>query len=60
MIRKVDLDTSGIMPLRLNTQLTGWILKTKNPLIVNDLQTDPRFKGCCEELNSIKSVSMHG
>ena len=56
MIRKVDLDESGTLPLRLNTQLIGWILKTNKPLIVNDLQNDARFKGCCEELSSIRSL----
>ena len=56
MIRKVDLDISRILPLRLNTQLTGWILKTNNPLMVNNLQNDTRFKGCCEGLDSISSL----
>ncbi len=56
MIRKVDLDKSGTLPLRLNTQLIGWILKTNKPLIVNDLLNDARFKGCGEELSSIKSL----
>lgn len=56
MIRNVDLDVTGTLPLRLNTQLIGWILKTNKPLIVNDLQNDVRFKGCCEELSSIRSL----
>ena len=56
MIRKVDMDQSGTIPLRLNTQLIGWILKTNKPLIVNDLINDERFKGCCDELTSIKSL----
>ncbi len=56
MIRKIDMDISRIMPLRLNTQLVGWILKNNNPLIVNDLQNDERFKGCCEEISSIRSL----
>ena len=56
MIRKVDSGQRSSMPLRLDTQLTGWILKTNKPLIINDLQNDLRFKGCCEELQSIKSL----
>ena len=43
MIRRQDSVSNGI-PLRLNTQLTGWMLKNKTPLLINDLENDSRFK----------------
>jgi sigma-B regulation protein RsbU (phosphoserine phosphatase) len=43
MIRKQDSLTS-ILPFRMDAQLTGWMLKNRNPLIVNDIASDPRFK----------------
>jgi sigma-B regulation protein RsbU (phosphoserine phosphatase) len=43
MIRRQDSVSNG-MPYRLNTQLTGWMLKNKTPLLINDLESDQRFK----------------
>jgi sigma-B regulation protein RsbU (phosphoserine phosphatase) len=42
MVRKSD-SRSEVLPYRLNTQLTGWMLKNKTPLVVNDLMNDTRF-----------------
>lgn len=42
MIRKQD-SVTGILPYRLDTQLTGWMLKNKNPLMINDFEKDTRF-----------------
>ena len=55
MIRKQD-SLSNILPYRLDAQLTGWMLKNKNPLIVNDLSTDPRFKFMVDHEFPIKSL----
>ena len=43
MIRRQDSVSNGL-PFRLNTQLTGWMLKNRTPLLINDLENDPRFK----------------
>ena len=43
MIRKQD-SLSDFLPYRLDTQLTGWMLKNKTPLLINDFENDGRFK----------------
>ena len=43
MVRKVDKDTGGI-PMRLGDQITGWMLRHQKPLIVNDFDTETRFR----------------
>ena len=42
MIRKQD-STTNLLPFRLDTQLTGWMLMNKAPLLINDFQSDKRF-----------------
>ena len=42
MVRKKD-SVSEFLPLRLDAQITGWVLKNKSPLLVKDLKTDERF-----------------
>ncbi len=42
MIRKQDSSTD-FQPLRLDTQLTGWMLLNKAPLVINNFETDTRF-----------------
>ncbi len=42
MIRKQD-SVSNYLPYRLDAQLTGWMLKNKTPLLINDLKKDSRF-----------------
>jgi sigma-B regulation protein RsbU (phosphoserine phosphatase) len=45
----------------MDAQLTGWMLKNRNPLIVNDLTTDSRFKFMVDKnfpISSLLSVPM--
>lgn len=55
MIRKQDSSTE-ILPYRFDTQLAGWMLKNKAPLLVKDLKTDNRFKLSADEKVAIKSL----
>lgn len=55
MIRRLDSD-SNILPLRLNDQLTGWMLKNKSPLLINDLAGDTRFNLGLEAEFPVKSL----
>lgn len=60
MIRKQD-SISNILPFRLDAQLTGWMLKNKTPLLINDLKNDTRFKFVVENefpITSLLSVPM--
>ncbi|MCW8805419.1 MAG: GAF domain-containing protein, partial [Ignavibacteriaceae bacterium] len=43
MIRKQD-SSINILPYRFDSQVTGWMLKNKSPLLINDLKGDSRFK----------------
>ena len=43
MIRRAQSEYSGV-PYRLGDQITGWMLKNQQSLIVNDLATDSRFR----------------
>ena len=43
MVRKVD-SAANHLPYRLDTQLTGWMIKNQKPLIVQDLESDERFQ----------------
>ncbi len=43
MIRKQD-SSKVVLPYRLDSQLIGWMLKNKRPLMVNDIFNDDRFK----------------
>lgn len=49
MIRKQD-SSINILPYRFDSQVTGWMLKNKSPLLINDLKSDSRFK-FAEETN---------
>ena len=42
MIRKQDSQLKAL-PYRFDIQLTGWMLKNKKPLLINDLKSDNRF-----------------
>ena len=35
--------SGGQLPFRLDAQLTGWMLKNRKPLLINDFHTDKRF-----------------
>lgn len=55
MIRKVD--TSGeMLPFRFNEQLTGWMLKNRKPLLINDFPNDDRFRTVSEGIFPITSL----
>jgi sigma-B regulation protein RsbU (phosphoserine phosphatase) len=61
MIRKQD-SISNYLPYRLDAQLTGWMLKNKTPLLINDLEKDARFKFMLSEefpVHSLLSVPMN-
>lgn len=42
MIRKQDSQLK-VLPYRFDIQLTGWMLKNKKSLLINDLKSDSRF-----------------
>jgi serine phosphatase RsbU (regulator of sigma subunit) len=55
MIRRADASKT-VIPYRLNTQLIGWMLKNKKPLLINDLAGDNRFTITKDEGHAIRSV----
>ena len=55
MIRRQD-SVSNVLPFRLNTQLTGWMLKNRTPLLTNDLENDSRFKLMIDKNFPIRSL----
>ncbi|MBN2009991.1 SpoIIE family protein phosphatase [candidate division KSB1 bacterium] len=55
MIRRADR-TSRIMPIKLDTQLTGWMLKHEKPLVINDFAKDDRFQKVVDDFFPIRSL----
>ncbi len=55
LIRQVDR-THEQMPYRVGAHITGWILKNKKPLMIENLATDQRFKTSEQEAKEIRSV----
>ncbi|MEE4311216.1 MAG: GAF domain-containing protein [candidate division KSB1 bacterium] len=55
MIRQAD-STSEIIPYRLNTQLTGWMLKYQKPLVFDDFDSDDRLTTVDNEVFPIRSL----
>lgn len=55
MIREVDSSAAQV-PYRLDAQLTGWMLKNRMPILVNDLESDHRFHGLSHDCTSIRSL----
>jgi sigma-B regulation protein RsbU (phosphoserine phosphatase) len=53
-VRVKDTHFQGIS-YRLGMSITGWILKNKKPLMVNDLLNDSRFQGLSESDLQVKS-----
>jgi serine phosphatase RsbU (regulator of sigma subunit) len=43
MVRKTD-SAANVVPYHFGGQLTGWMLKNRRPLLINDLKSDPRFQ----------------
>jgi phosphoserine phosphatase RsbU/P len=61
MIRKQD-SVSNYLPYRFDAQLTGWMLKNKTPLLINDLAKDSRFNFMVNNefpIHSLLSVPMN-
>jgi sigma-B regulation protein RsbU (phosphoserine phosphatase) len=44
------------LPYRLDDQLSGWMLKNRQPLIVNDFQSDRRFSAGSGDLFAVNSL----
>jgi len=55
LVRQVDFK-SRLLTYKVGTHITGWVLKHKIPLVVEDLATDSRFKTSEQESKEIKSV----
>lgn len=55
MVRGWDTPVRGL-PYRLDTQLTGWMLKNRVPLLINDFRNDNRFKTFSEDTLFIPSL----
>ncbi|MCK5222349.1 MAG: SpoIIE family protein phosphatase [Candidatus Aminicenantes bacterium] len=55
MVRGWD-QVTGAIPFRFDTQLTGWMLKNRTPLLINDFLNDNRFQKTSEDTDSIKSL----
>ena len=52
---------SDVVPFRFGQQLTGWMLKHQKPLLINNLQDDPRFKAIASSdfpIHSLLSVPL--
>jgi sigma-B regulation protein RsbU (phosphoserine phosphatase) len=55
IIRKAD-NTTEFLPMRLNDQLIGWMLKNEKALIVDDLANDERFRLAPDDMADIRSL----
>lgn len=55
MIRKQD-SSPNVLPYRFDNQITGWMLKNKSPLLINDLKNDERFKFTDETELPVKTL----
>jgi sigma-B regulation protein RsbU (phosphoserine phosphatase) len=55
IVRGADT-SSEILPYRLDTELTGWMLKNQKPLVSNDLRNDDRFRATDRESCAVRSV----
>ncbi|MBN1997217.1 SpoIIE family protein phosphatase [candidate division KSB1 bacterium] len=49
-------DSSAVIPFRLDTELTGWMITNQKPLLSNDLANDSRFHYSKHENLSLHSV----
>ncbi|MEE9190322.1 MAG: GAF domain-containing SpoIIE family protein phosphatase [Candidatus Neomarinimicrobiota bacterium] len=55
MVRKVD-SADEVVPYHFGLQLSGWMLKNQVPLMINDFQSDTRFKVTTREDFPIRSL----
>jgi len=56
MERIFDKSSEEHLPIRLNTQLTGWMMKNKKPLLSNSLANDERFTLNEKDISTIESL----
>ncbi len=49
-------DRSRLLTYKIGTNITGWVLKHQQPLIIDDLSTDERFNTTEQERQEIRSV----
>lgn len=56
MVRKGD-SKSDMLPFRLDAQLSGWMLKNKKSLIINDFENDKQFMKRGSEVFKIRSLA---
>jgi sigma-B regulation protein RsbU (phosphoserine phosphatase) len=54
MIREQQ-SSLDLLPYRFDVQLTGWMLKNQQPLLVNNLKEDERFKDLVDKTTPIES-----
>ena len=55
LVRGAD-SSYGTMPYNIGVNLTGWMIKNQEPLLINDLRTDSRFRSLRETESNIKSI----
>lgn len=55
MIRRQDTSSERV-PIKLDSHITGWMLKYKEPLLSNDIQNDSRFQVFKDKYESFKSI----
>ncbi len=55
MVRKQDT-VANVLPYRLDTQITGWMIKNKAPLLINDFRNDDRFNWLAQKDVSVRSL----
>lgn len=55
MIRSTDT-SRDVLPYHLDTQLTGWMLKNKKPLLINNFQDDDDFQTVHSDDYPIRSL----
>ena len=55
MVRKMD-SSADVVPYSFGDQMAGWMLKNQKPLLVNDLQNDPRFQAVDPADSPIRSL----
>ena len=55
MIRRADVSNIA-HPYHLDTQITGWMLVNRKPLVVDDLEADERFRTTGGDENPVRSL----
>ncbi len=54
-LRVMDTEASSI-PFRVGADLVGWVIKNRNPLIINDVRGDERFTDLAFEYTSLRNL----